>query len=76
MYFRDALPTTVNVIAYAEFESVLEIDKSRNIIYDFYMDTLQIARLRANQFDLSRRRTQERTAYDDRRFAGRLGVEH
>ena len=35
MHFRDALPTTVNVIAYAEFESVLEIDKSRNIIYDY-----------------------------------------
>ncbi|KAI0213962.1 hypothetical protein LSAT2_000953 [Lamellibrachia satsuma] len=35
MHFRDALPTTVNVIAYAEFESVLEINKSRNIIYDY-----------------------------------------
>ena len=35
MHFRDALPNTVNVIAYAEFESVLEIDKSRNIIYDY-----------------------------------------
>ena len=31
----------MNVIAYDE------IDKSRNTIYDFYMDTLQIARLRA-----------------------------
>ena len=28
MHFRDALPTTVNAIAYAEFEFVLEIDKS------------------------------------------------
>ncbi|KAI0221118.1 hypothetical protein LSAT2_027484 [Lamellibrachia satsuma] len=35
MHFRDALPTTVNVIAYAEFESELEIDKSCNIIYDY-----------------------------------------
>ncbi|KAI0242984.1 hypothetical protein LSAT2_009527 [Lamellibrachia satsuma] len=35
LHFRDALPTTVNVIAYAEFESVLEIDKSRNVIYDY-----------------------------------------
>ena len=33
MQFRDALPTTVNVIAYTEFESVLEIQKSR--IYDY-----------------------------------------
>ena len=35
MHFLDALPTTVNVIAYAEFESVLEIDKSRKTIYDY-----------------------------------------
>ncbi|KAI0228029.1 hypothetical protein LSAT2_021517, partial [Lamellibrachia satsuma] len=32
-HFREALRTTVNVVAYAEFESVLEIDKNRNIIY-------------------------------------------
>ena len=35
LHFRNALPTTVNVTAYAEFESVLEIDKSRNVIYDY-----------------------------------------
>ena len=35
LHFRNALLNTVNVIAYAEFESVLEIDKSRNIIYDY-----------------------------------------
>ncbi|KAI0225610.1 hypothetical protein LSAT2_023640 [Lamellibrachia satsuma] len=35
LYFRNALQTTVNVIAYAEFESVLEVDKSRNVICDF-----------------------------------------
>ena len=34
-HFREALRTTVNVVAYAEFESVLEIDKNRNVIYDF-----------------------------------------
>ena len=33
--FGTALPNTINVIAYAEFESVLEIDKSRNIIIDY-----------------------------------------
>ena len=33
--FGAALPNTINVIAYAEFESVLEIDKSRNIIIDY-----------------------------------------
>ncbi|KAI0209956.1 hypothetical protein LSAT2_005325 [Lamellibrachia satsuma] len=34
-HFRAALRTTVNVVAYAEFESVLEIDKNRNVIYDY-----------------------------------------
>ena len=33
--FGTALPNTINVIAYAEFENVLEIDKSRNIIIDY-----------------------------------------
>ena len=33
--FGTALPNTINVIAYAEFESVLEIDKSRNVIVDY-----------------------------------------
>ena len=34
-HFREALRTTVNVVAYAEFESVLELDKNRNVIYDY-----------------------------------------
>ncbi|MEG7521582.1 MAG: hypothetical protein M3H12_00550 [Chromatiales bacterium] len=33
--FRTALMTTENVIALDEFESVLGIDKNRNVIYDF-----------------------------------------
>ena len=33
-HFRAALLTTVNVVTYAVFESVLEIDKNRNVIYD------------------------------------------
>jgi hypothetical protein len=33
--FGAALPNTVNVIAYAEFETIIEIDKSRNIIIDY-----------------------------------------
>ena len=33
--FGTALLKPINVIAYAEFESVLEIDKSRNIIIDY-----------------------------------------
>ena len=30
-----ALANTVTVVAYAEFENVIEIDRKRNIIYDF-----------------------------------------
>jgi len=30
-----ALTTTVTVVVYAEFENVIEIDKNRNVIYDF-----------------------------------------
>ena len=30
-----ALPATINVIAYAEFENVIEIDRSRNVLFDY-----------------------------------------
>ena len=33
--FGTALPNTVTVIAYAEFENVIEIDRNRNVIFDF-----------------------------------------
>ena len=33
--FGAALPNTVSVVAYAEFENVIEIDRNRNVIYDF-----------------------------------------
>jgi len=33
--FRQALETTVTVIAYAEFESIIEIDRNRNVVFDF-----------------------------------------
>ena len=33
--FRQALPENVSVIAYAEFENLIEIDRNRNVIYDF-----------------------------------------
>src|SRR6266536_5161155 len=35
MKFAQALPHTINVIAYAEFENVLQIDRNRNVIYDY-----------------------------------------
>jgi len=33
--FADALPAAVTLIAYAEHENLLEIDRNRNIVYDF-----------------------------------------
>jgi len=33
--FRQALNDTVTVIAYGEFENVIEIDRNRNVVFDF-----------------------------------------
>ena len=33
--FAQALADPVTVIAYAEFQNVIEIDRNRNVIYDF-----------------------------------------
>ena len=33
--FGTALANTVTVVSYAEFENVIEIDRNRNIVYDF-----------------------------------------
>ena len=33
--FRQALQATVTVVAYAEFENVIEIDRDRNAVFDF-----------------------------------------
>ena len=33
--FANALTDPVTVIAYAEFQNVIEIDRNRNVIYDF-----------------------------------------
>ena len=35
MHFATALEHTVNLFVYGEFEAVLEIDKGRNIIYNY-----------------------------------------
>jgi len=35
MKFSIALPSTINVIAYAEFENIIEIDRHRNVIFDY-----------------------------------------
>jgi len=33
--FSRALEATVTVMAYAEFENVIEIDRNRNVVFDF-----------------------------------------
>ena len=33
--FGEALPQTVNVIVYAEFQNLLKIDRNKNVFYDF-----------------------------------------
>jgi len=35
MKFSGALMNTINVIAFAEFENILEIDRSRNVLFDY-----------------------------------------
>ena len=33
--FAQALPQTVTVVVYAEFENVIETDRDRNVVFDF-----------------------------------------
>ena len=33
--FATALAATVSVVAYAKFENVIEVDRDRNVIFDF-----------------------------------------
>jgi hypothetical protein len=33
--FGEALPNTVTIVAYAEFENIIEIDRNRNVVFDF-----------------------------------------
>ena len=33
--FSAALPNSINCIVYAEFENILEIDRNKNIIFDY-----------------------------------------
>jgi len=37
--FGEALDDPVTVVAYAEFQNVIEIDRNRNVIYDFAVST-------------------------------------
>jgi len=33
--FAAALDATVTVVAYAEFENIIEVDRDRNVVFDF-----------------------------------------
>ena len=35
VHFAQALPATVNTVIYAEFDNLLQIDKSRNVVFDY-----------------------------------------
>lgn len=35
MNFKRALPSTINIIIYGEFQNILEIDRARNVIVDY-----------------------------------------
>ena len=35
LHFKTALPETINVIVYAEFDNVIEVDKARYVLFDY-----------------------------------------
>ena len=35
LHFKTALPDTINMIVYAEFDNLIEVDKARNVLYDY-----------------------------------------
>jgi hypothetical protein len=35
LHFKNALPETINVIVYAEYDNVIQLDRARNVILDF-----------------------------------------
>ena len=35
LHFKEPLANTVNLIVYAEFQSVIEIDGNRNVLFDY-----------------------------------------
>ena len=35
VHFEQGLANAVNLIVYAEFQNVIEIDASRNVLYDY-----------------------------------------
>ena len=79
MHFAAALQQTINVVVYAEFESVLKSTRagtSSTISDGDKPDCASPGEICTNSFDRSRRRTQRRTAYDDRCFPVRLRMQY
>lgn len=35
IHFGEPLPNTINVVTYAEFENIIEVDRNRNVIFDY-----------------------------------------
>jgi len=35
LYFDLTIPEAISVVAYAEFENVIEVDRDRNVKFDF-----------------------------------------
>jgi hypothetical protein len=35
MTFGEALPSAVTIVSYAKFENIIEIDRNRNVVFDF-----------------------------------------
>ena len=35
IHFAEALPSTINVVLYAEFDNVIEIDRNRQVLFDY-----------------------------------------
>lgn len=35
MHFAKPLPETINIVCYAEFDNIIEVDKTRNVLCDF-----------------------------------------
>ena len=35
IHFAEALTATINVIMYAEFDNVIEIDRNRQVLFDY-----------------------------------------
>ena len=35
LHFKEPLANTVNLIVYAEFQNVIEIDGNRNVLFDY-----------------------------------------